>query len=102
MWEYRAYVEAGGLMSYGALPGELYRRSATYADRILKGAKPADLPIEQARNFELAVNLKTARALNITIPSSLLLRADHVIHKPVRRPGCDTRGVRHGARHRRR
>ena len=79
MWEFRGFVEAGGLMSYGALPGELYRRAATYADRILKGTKPADLPVEQATTFELAVNLKTAHALNITLPSAVLLRADYLV-----------------------
>ena len=66
-------------MSYGVLPGELYRRAATYADRILKGTKPADLPVEQAAKFELVINLKTASALNITIPPAVLLRADHVV-----------------------
>ena len=66
-------------MSYGALPGELYRRAATYADRILKGTKPADLPVEKAAKFELVINLKTASALNITIPPAVLLRADHVV-----------------------
>jgi len=79
MWESRRFVEAGGLISYGADPGELYRRAATYADRILKGTKPADLPIEQATNFELVINLKTAHALSITIPPLVLLRADHVV-----------------------
>jgi putative ABC transport system substrate-binding protein len=79
MWESRRFVEAGGLISYGADPGELYRRAATYADRILKGTKPADLPIDQATNFELSINLKTAHTLNITIPPPVLLRADHVV-----------------------
>lgn len=79
MWEHRSYVEAGGLISYGADPGELYRRAATYADRILKGTKPADLPIDQATKFELAVNAKTAHALSITIPPAVLMRADHVV-----------------------
>src|SRR5712691_1321452 len=79
MYEFREFVSDGGLPSYGPNLMEMFRRSATCADRILKGTKHADLPMEQPTKFKLVINLKTAKALGLTIPPSFLLRADEVI-----------------------
>ena len=79
MFIFRTYVEAGGLMSYGVDTGPMWRRAASYVAKILRGAQPAELPVEQTANFEFAVNLKTAKAIGVELPTSILLRADEVI-----------------------
>ncbi len=79
IYQLRQWVDAGGLLAYGPNPADMSRRAARYVDRILKGAKPADLPVEQPTRFELIVNLKTAKALSLTIPPAVLARADEVL-----------------------
>ena len=79
IYDDREFVESGGLMSYGTNLADLYRRAATYVDKILKGAKPADIPVEQPMRFELVVNLKTAKALGLKLPQSILIRVDQLI-----------------------
>jgi putative tryptophan/tyrosine transport system substrate-binding protein len=79
MYEGSDFVEAGGLMSYTASDAENFRRAATYVDKILKGTKPADLPVEQPKKFELVINLKTAKQIGLTIPPDVLARATKII-----------------------
>ena len=79
MLTFKYYVEAGGLMSYGVDTLPIFRRAASFVAKILRGAKPSDLPVEQPTNFEFALNLKTAKAIGVSVPTSTLLRADEVI-----------------------
>ena len=79
MYEDRSYVDSGGLMSYGPNVPQMFREAANYVDKILKGAKPADLPIKQPTKFEFIVNLRTAKTLGLTIPTSVLLQADEIL-----------------------
>ena len=77
--QFKEFAQAGLLMTYGAVVADLYRRSASYVDRILKGARPGDLPVEQPTRFEMVINLRTAKVIGVTIPPSMLVRATEVI-----------------------
>ena len=79
MYELKPFVDAGGLISYGADIEEIWRHAATYADKLMNGARPAELPVEQPTKFELVINSRAARTLGLTIPASIQIRADHVI-----------------------
>ena len=79
MFIFKAWAEAGGLLSYGADSAAMYRQGGTFVGKVLKGAKPADLPVEQPTKYEMVVNLKTAKAMGIELPTAVLLRADTVI-----------------------